>query len=575
MKKAVLAAGLVAACGGAPATDTPSSALARLGEEFWAEQMHASPVWATFIGDRSREGELDDVSSAAVQRHLDVFAGLAARLETLDRAALAPGEGVTADVLGAELRGALDTARCKTWLWQVDQLSGPQVWLGELPNAHVLTEERSGGGLVARYGQVPRLLRDHVANLRAGLAAGYVAPRINVERVVRQLDEMLAQPPEGSPFAAVPEQAQGAWRAALLPAVRDAVYPALRAYRAFLADEVLPKAREAVGVGSIPDGAACYEALIRAHTGLDGKPEDIHALGLAEVERIGAEMRALLAETGREGDVAAWLAALERDPQQYLATEGALLEHNTALVARAQAALPQVFGRLPQGEVKVKAIEAFRAKDAPAAYYYSAPRDGSRPAYYYVNTFQPETRLLYKMAALAFHEAVPGHHLQIALANENAGLPEFQRHVGQTAFVEGWALYAERLSGELGLYGTAEEKLGALTYEMWRAVRLVVDTGLHAKGWSRDQAVDYLISNTGHRREEAVNEIDRYIIWPGQALAYKMGELEIRRLRDEARQALGDRFDLREFHDRVLRHGAVPLPTLRREIRAWIAAPPG
>jgi uncharacterized protein (DUF885 family) len=220
----------------------------------------------------------------------------------------------------------------------------------------------------------------------------------------------------------------------------------------------------------------------------------------------------------------------------------------------------------------VKAIEDFRDKDAPAAYYYSAPDDDSRPAYYYVNTYQPETRLLYKMAALAFHEAVPGHHLQIALTSENGALPVFQRHVGQTAFVEGWALYAEHLADELGLYQTPEEKLGALTYEMWRAVRLVVDTGLHAKGWTRDQAIEYMVSHTGHRREEATNEVDRYITWPGQALAYKIGELEIRRLRDEARQKLGGRFDLAAFHDHVLRSGAVPLTTLRHEIEAWVAA---
>ena len=271
------------------------------------------------------------------------------------------------------------------------------------------------------------------------------------------------------------------------------------------------------------------------------------------------------------GELPAYLEAISKRKDQYLPDSAGLLEYNRELMARAMRALPRAFGRLPKTIIEVKAIEAFREKDAPAAYYYEAPQDGSRPAYYYVNTFRPDTRLLYKMPALAFHEAVPGHHLQIALAAENTGLPTFQREVGLTAFVEGWALYAEGLADELGLYRTADEKLGQLSYEMWRAVRLVVDSGLHAQGWTRQRAIDYLVARTGHRVEEATNEVDRYITWPGQAVAYKIGELEIRKLRNEAQKTLGERFDLRGFHDVLLSHGAVTLATARRLVEAWVA----
>ncbi len=281
-------------------------------------------------------------------------------------------------------------------------------------------------------------------------------------------------------------------------------------------------------------------------------------------------MGALVRSAGG-GALPEYLKTIAARKDQYAADAAALLEVNRELMARAMRALPRAFGRLPKTVIEVKAIEDFRARDAPAAYYYGAPQDASRPAYYYVNTDRPEVRLLYKMPALAFHEAVPGHHLQIALASENTALPVFQREMGHTAFVEGWALYAEGLADELGLYRTADEKLGQLSYEMWRAVRLVVDAGLHTKGWTREQAIDYLVAKTGHRREEAENEVDRYIIWPGQALAYKMGELEIRALRRTAQQTLGEKFDLRAFHDRLLAHGAVPLDVARRVVEAWIA----
>ncbi|MCA9540747.1 MAG: DUF885 domain-containing protein [Myxococcales bacterium] len=345
--------------------------------------------------------------------------------------------------------------------------------------------------------------------------------------------------------------------------------PALRGYRNFLEREILPHSRNRPGVDGLRDGAACYQAMIASHTGLEETPEAIHQLGLQEVARIQAEMQTLATEMGA-ADPAALMAALDARPDQHAADAEALLAYNRDLLARAQAALPRAFGRLPKTPIELKALEAFRAADAPAAYYYGAPDDGSRPAYYYLNTHDATERLLYQMPALAFHEAVPGHHLQIALAKETLDLPMFMRESGNSAFTEGWALYAERLARELDLYRTPEERFGALTYEIWRAARLVVDTGLHAKGWRRQEAIDYLNGLLGHDEGEIINEVDRYIAWPGQALAYKVGELEIRRLRAEAEAARGTNFDLRAFHDRVLRNGSVPLRVLRADIEAWL-----
>jgi uncharacterized protein (DUF885 family) len=581
---------LLAGCSGAAPkragtgeTTRASRALNDLAQEFWREQMRHSPTWATALGDRSRDNELGDPSPSERTRHEGARQQMFERLRMLQESLahdLTERERVTADLLRFELETSLEVeALCQGDLWVVDQLAGPQVTLAELPNFHSVSNAAQGRALLERYRRMGAYLAAHVANLRVGLAEGRTAPRINVDRVVRQLDELLAVPSAQSPFivpvfaalgeAGPPKGLDDAWRVSLVAAVEGQIYGGFRAYRDFLKNELAPRARETPGIVSLPGGDVCYRARIRRETGLERGPRQVHELGLAEVARIEAEMQRIVTASGGDS-LAATLQRLSR--AQGLTTSEALLDYNRELVARAQAALPRVFGRLPRTVVELKAIEAFREKDAPAAYYYSAPRDGSRPAYYYVNTYAPQTRLLYKMAALAFHEAVPGHHLQVALASENAELPEFQREMGQTAFVEGWALYAESLADELGLYRTADEKLGQLSYEMWRAVRLVVDTGIHALGWSRQKAIDYLVEKTGNDRGESENEVDRYIIWPGQALAYKLGQLEILALRQQAEKALGPRFDLRGFHDEVLGQGAVPLPTLRRQIEAYIGA---
>ncbi len=585
----ITAALALAACGGAPppAASTPAAkttaapepppapgppkdlneAIDRMAASFWNETMRHSPTWATYLGDRTRDAELTLPTPAELDRHHTKLAGLEAGLRRIDRTKLDARRALVADVLADTIGRALDKTVCETWRWEVDQLGGPQVGFAQLPEFHTIKTEAQARALVTRYERLGLYFDAHVANLRSGLKAGMVSPKLNVERVVKQLEAQLAKPvaetPYAKPLKIEPEPYTG-FRDALTTAISKHIRRGLKAYLDFLRGELLPKARDVVGVSAMPHGKVCYAAAIRYYTGLAKTPDEIHAIGLAEVERIGKEM----AKIARTKALPRYLTKLKSRPDQHKDSREALLEYNRALLKRALAALPKAFGRLPKTKVELKQIEAFREADAPAAYYYSAPDDGSRPGYYYLNTYKPETRLLYKMPALAYHEAVPGHHLQIALANENKGLPAFMQRMGQTAFVEGWALYAEKLAGELGLYHTPEETVGALTYEMWRAVRLVVDTGMHAKGWSRQQAIDYLTQHTGHDEGEVKNEIDRYIIWPGQALAYKLGQLEISRLRAEAEARMGDRFDLKAFHDRLLENGAVPLPVARRVVEA-------
>lgn len=568
---------------GPSAADVEVTAIA---DALWAEIMRTAPTWASYLGQRDRDDELPDLSPAARAESDRILDALRARARAVDPAAL----DARHRVIRATLLIHLDDhfayrAQCGEHAWEVSQLNGPQSWLGELPAFHVVDGEQRARDLITRYAAIPTLFEQHVANLRVGLAVGRTAARINVERVIEQLDRVIATPLDESPFlapvigqiATLGEEPYPGFEDELRAAVTDQIMPAYAMLRAFLNDAVLPAARAEPGVATLPAGGkwpageVCYRTAITHHTGLERTADEIHELGLAEVARIRGEMKALVEQMGGD-DVDAFLTALAARPDQHLDSETALVDYNRALLDRAHKALPRAFGRLPQTPIEVKPIEAFRAPESPAAYYYSAPEDKSRPAYYYLNTHNPETRLLYKMPALAWHEAIPGHHLQNALAAEQEALPTFMREYGSTAFGEGWALYAEGLGFELGLYETPEEKLGALTYEIWRAARLVIDTGLHSRGWTRQQSIDYLAAQTGHDLGEVTNEVDRYIVWPGQALAYKIGQLEFSRLRAEATEALGDRFDLRAFHDHLLSMGSLPLPVLRAEMTRWLAA---
>jgi uncharacterized protein (DUF885 family) len=396
----------------------------------------------------------------------------------------------------------------------------------------------------------------------------------------RQLDELLAKPdaawvlraPAAAPHADWPAAERAAFAVGIDQAIAGSIRPAFQRFRQVLRDEIFPRARDDrhVGLSNVPGGAACYTQLIKVHTSLPLSAGEIHQFGLDEVQRLHGEISRLGGQVLRTSDFAEIKRRLRDDPQLFFTTRDEIEANARATLARATAAMPRFLGKLPQAPCAVHRIGSFEEKDSPIAYYREPAIDGSRGGTYYVNTSEPATRPRYEAEALAFHESIPGHHVQIAIAQELTGLPEFRKHLGVTAFVEGWGLYAERLADDLGLYSGPLDRLGMLSLEIWRAGRLVVDTGMHSMGWSRQQAIDYLAANSVLAQNNIVNEVDRYIGWPGQALAYKIGQRELLSLRALAEKRLAGKWDLRAFHDVVLGSGAVSLPVLRAQVTSWL-----
>jgi uncharacterized protein (DUF885 family) len=431
---------------------------------------------------------------------------------------------------------------------------------------------------LARLRAFPGLAGSTTAVLQEGIREKILQPKGILERVLGQLDKQIRAEPEENPyfgpFKKIPPSVPAAARAALAAEAREAiagsVKPALEGFRRFLKERYLPAALERPGIWQWPHGEETYGFLARKFTTTSLTPRMIHEIGLAEVKRIRAEMEAIREKVGFRGTLKEFFVFLRTDPRFYLKTPEELLLAYRALAKRIDPEMVKVLRRLPRAPYGVEPVPEISAPDTTTAYYMDPAADGSRPGTYYVNLYKPETRPRYEMTALTLHEAVPGHHLQIALAME-LDLPDFRRFGGYTAFVEGWALYAESLGGELGLYEDPYSKFGQLTYEMWRAVRLVVDTGIHAFRWSRQQAIDYFLENAAKTEIDVVNEIDRYIGWPGQALAYKIGELKVKELRRRAEERLGASFDARDFHQVVLKDGAVTLDVLEAKVEEWLA----
>ncbi|MBI3270127.1 MAG: DUF885 domain-containing protein [Planctomycetes bacterium] len=560
----------------APSPADAAQALARLAEEYWEEQMSSSPTWATYIGDHRYNDRLEEIGPAARARYTKVLDAFQARLAPIAAAQLGEADRILADLLARKFAMGIEEPRHKFYQWGIDQMYGPQVRLFELVNYHPMKTEKDLADYAARLEAFPRYFRQYVGDLREGLGEGRTATRVVCRRVLEQLDAQLAMPPEQCALHEAVDRIPAGWStratiaARVEAAIRGPVYDALRSFRDFVKDEELPKAREEDGLWSLPGGDEAYRFRIRDHTTLDRSAEELHKIGLEELEAIQAEMLAIARRRGHTGDLNSFFEGLRKDPKNFSATREELLDGFRAILAKATAKLPRYFLKLPSIPCEVKAMEAYREKDSVAAFYYGPPDDGSRPGIFYANTYDLPARPRYNMTALTVHEAVPGHHLQIALALEQRSLPKVRRHEGFTAYVEGWALYSERLADEMGLYEDELSRVGMLTYQAWRATRLVVDTGLHAFKWPRQRAIDFMKSNLALGDTEVVNEVDRYIIWPGQALAYKVGQREILALRAEAQAKLGPRFDLREFHDVVLRNGAVPLPTLRGLVARWI-----
>jgi uncharacterized protein (DUF885 family) len=418
------------------------------------------------------------------------------------------------------------------------------------------------------------LIDDMIANLSAGLASGRVASAEKVRRAIEQADNELAKPTSewamtNPSWPAWPEHD---WLLAQLRViVAEQIQPAVVRYRDFLRDRVLPNARvDNEGIGALPDGDACYRASILVHVGLTMTPDELHQLGLAEIARTDRELAELGGKALGTSSLAETIARLRSDRSLYFESREQILEAAQRALDAAKAAIPRFFSRLPKTDCVMRETPAYEAPFSTVAYYREPHYDGSKPGEYFVNTYKPETRSRYELEALTWHESIPGHHLQIAIAQELGALPAFRKLGGSTAFVEGWALYTEQLADEMGLYTGDLDRLGKLSFDAWRASRLVVDTGIHAMGWTRARAEQFMRDHTALTEINISNEVDRYIGWPGQALAYKVGQLEIGKLRDEAQRALGDRFDLPAFHAVVLDAGAVTLPVLGERVRAWI-----
>ncbi len=556
----------------------PGTHLRALADEYWEAKLEASPLFATFLGDHRFDDRVDDLSAAAEHRLRATWTGLRDRARALDGELVDADEG-TRDLLVHELDDAIRAIDLRLAEMAWDQLDGVHADLlitaGQLsapqPEHATMTLERT-----RRYGT---MLDQAADRFREALAAGRTPVRINIERSVNQVEGYLASPLDGDPFANLtgPEGWDGLddWRRELTEIVRGAVRPAFERYRDVLRDELLPVARpdDRPGLLHLDDGPEVYQALIELHTGLPLTPDGLHAIGMAEVtEALPAEYAEVGGRQFGTTDLATIFRRLIDDPDLRYRDGDQIVAHATACLEAATAAMGDWFGILPQAPCVLTPVPDYLAADSPAAYYTPPAPDGSRPGEYHVNLHDPAARGRAETASIAFHEAIPGHHLQLAIASERTDLPAFRRlSWGHTAFVEGWALYTERLADEMGLYETDLDRLGMLASDSWRACRLVVDTGLHALGWTRQQAIDFMVAHAPVSHDEIVVEVDRYIGIPGQALAYKVGQREILRLRSHARDALGPAFDIKGFHDAVLGGATISLRVLQARVARWLA----
>lgn len=555
-----------------------SATLQALFAQDWERGLRESPMSATYLGDRRYNDRWDDLRLQTLAQQQVEDRQTLARLHAIDRDALSPTDQLNYDLFAHQNQERIEAWRHGGYLRPVDQRGGIQTAheiLEVLPFATV----KDYDDWLARLRGLSALIEQTTALMRRGAAEQRMFPKVVMQRVPAQIAAQIVTQAEDSPmyrpFLSFAEGIPAAQQARLTRAARAVisrqVVPAYRQFLTFFEQEYLPACPAAVGLSAQPGGAAYYAYLTRLHTATSLTPEQIHEIGLSEVARIRREMVDVMAQTGFQGDLPAFFEFLRNDPRFFYEDAQDLLQGYRAIAKRIDPELVHLFGHLPRLPYGVRAIPEISAPDTTTAYYFPGAADGSRAGYYYVNLYRPESRPKWEMEVLTVHESVPGHHLQIALQQELGALPEFRKNgLGFTAFVEGWGLYSESLGGELGLYQDPYSRFGKLTYEMWRAVRLVVDTGMHAKGWTRQQAIDYFKANAPKAELDIINEIDRYIVMPGQALAYKIGELEIQKLRREAQQSLGENFDLRAFHDVVLGSGALPLYILRRQVQDWV-----
>jgi uncharacterized protein (DUF885 family) len=561
--------------------DTTSPAareVTAVADAYMAGLLEYAPETATFIGlPGARHDRLSDNSIPALRAWEAKQDAWLARLRRVDAAALgAAPQALTRGILMEALESGAQTRVCRQELWTVNQMFGWQTTYTFLAQIQPVGTADLRAQALARWRELPRVLDTDIANLRAGLAAGYATPRVTVERVLGQVDGLLVDSARRSPFfSPALRDSTPAFQAALAELITRDINPAIRRYRDFVRGEYLPRARATVALAALPDGERCYRALVRGSTTLDIAPREIHENGLRQMTQIQAEMQRIAQRSFNTRDVPALLTSLREDRRYTFRTRDEMLAYAREAVTRARAAMPRFFGILPKADVVVEPYPAFQEASAPGGEYLGPAEDGTRPGTYRINTYQPEKQAKAPVQSTAFHEAIPGHHLQIAIQQERTAAHPVTKFLGNSAFAEGWALYSERLSDEMGLFGSDLDRMGLLSNEALRAARLVVDPGLHVLGWTRQQAIDYMLRHTAESPEAVATEVDRYIVIPGQATSYMTGSLEIMRLRAMAQRELGPRFDVRQFHDRVLEDGSVTLPMLRAKIERWVATQKG
>jgi uncharacterized protein (DUF885 family) len=558
-------------------TDAEStSPVDALAERFWESVLELNPTLATTYGDERYADRLEDPGPAGRAATRRLLEKTIRDVAAISPAGLPVEQRITRDMLRviAEL-GITEDDQKLYELRVVDQMAGPQTLLPQATQFQPADTPERLEKFLARLAAYPRYMDANIGILREGLADGLTAPRIVAERTVAQIERLLAIPIDQAVIPSMVQVASDADRERVRDAVREHVYPADKAFLDVLRDEYLPKTRTEPGLWSAPNGDVLYRTQIRSWTTLELDPEDVHRIGLAALDQIEAQRRDIAGAAGFGDDTHRYRASLTAEPSNIPASREALVERATEDIERAMAIAPRYFGRLPKAGCEVRPVEEFKERDSPFAYYFPPTVDGSRPGIYYVNAYDLPSRTYTKLATTTYHEAVPGHHFQIALEMENPDLNTFRRLGARMvggAYVEGWGLYSEILADEMGLFRSEPERFGMLDAVAWRAARLVVDTGLHALRWDRQRSIDFLLE-TGLSETDATIETDRYICWPGQALTYMIGQREITRLRHELAARDGSRFDIRAFHDAVLGHGSLPLATLTKELPNWLATP--
>lgn len=575
-----------AAAGTASATGTTARAerLDTLYATYWEEMLELNPLAATFQGDPRYNDRLPNFLSSEYRERSRAFSERwLAQVEAIGADGLEGQDLLSYETFVRDLRNTLEGEKFPGWMQPVNQfynVASTVVQLGSGTGAQPFDNVEDYDNWHARASQVPVLFDQAIANMKQGVEAGVVQPRALMEKVLPQLDALVKDRAEDTlfwrPVAEMPDGIPDADRERITGQYRELVeqqlMPAYRELRRYVAEEYMPHTRDSAGLDALPDGEAWYAYRARMSTTTDLSPSRIHQIGLDEVERIHGEMHKVIEEVGFDGTLQDFFVFMQEDPRFTFESEEALLEYYRSLEGQVEAKVPELFSLTPEAPFEIRPVEPFRAQSAAGGSYMRPSEDGTRPGIFYVNTYDLPSRKTWDAEDLFLHEAIPGHHFQIALQQELDGLPAFRRFGGQTAFIEGWGLYAESLGRDLGLYTDPYSYFGYLQNELWRAIRLVVDTGLHSRDWTREQVIAYMLENSAESETQATAEAERYMAIPGQALAYKMGELKIQELRERAEQALGQGFDVREFHAEVLKDGSVPLDVLEAKIDRWIAA---